>query len=151
MKNPPRLLPLIVAACSMLVSASSAIAQKDDAKDATREQESRRPKLSLRSQPSVTVSPARVVLTAELVGGRDDFEEYYCPTIEWEWGDDTRSESTADCEPYQGGKSQIKRRYTVEHVFRRPGTFKVYFHLKRKSKIIGSASVSIQVRSGGPC
>lgn len=149
MKNLPGVLLLIIAACSALVGSSPA-GQKDDAKESTKEQEARRPKLTLRSQPSVAVSPARVVLTAELLGGSDDFEEYYCPTVEWDWGDDTRSESRTDCEPYQGGKSQIKRRYTVEHIFRRPGAFKVYFHLKRKSKIIGSSSISIQVRSGGP-
>ena len=28
------------------------------------------------------------------------------------------SESTSDCEPYEAGKSQIKRRFTVEHMFR---------------------------------
>ena len=54
----------------------------------------------------------------------DDFEEYYCPTIDWEWGDDTTSESTADCEPYEAGKSEIKRRFTVEHVFRHGGNFR---------------------------
>src|SRR5712692_4647310 len=125
MKNLPRVLLLIIAACSASVGSSSATPQKDDAKESTKEQEARRPKLTLRSQPMVAVTPARVVLTAELVGGSDDFEEYYCPTIEWDWGDDTRSESRTDCEPYEGGKSQIKRRYTVEHIFRRPGMFKI--------------------------
>ena len=60
-----------------------------------------RPKVSLRAQPSVSVAPARIVLTAELQGGSDDFEEYYCPSIEWEWGDDTSSESSSDCEPVE--------------------------------------------------
>src|SRR4051812_21711234 len=78
-----------------------------------------RPKVALRAQPSVAVAPARIVLTAELQGGADDFEDYYCPSIEWDWGDDTTSESSTDCEPYAAGKSQIRRRYTVEHTFRR--------------------------------
>ena len=104
--------------------------------------------LALRSQVVSFGRPGRVVLTAELQGGADDFEEYYCPTVVWEWGDDTASEATADCEPYEEGKSQIKRRFTVEHVFRRPGTFKVYFHMKRRDRTIGSASVAIQVQPG---
>ena len=66
----------------------------------------------------VSVSPARVVLTAEIVGGANDFEEFYCPTIEWDWGDGTQSESSSDCAPYEAGKSEIKRRFTVEHLFR---------------------------------
>src|SRR5581483_218854 len=80
--------------------------------------EAKRPKLTLKANPVVSISPSRVVLTAELVGGSNDYEEYYCPTIEWDWGDGTESDSTIDCEPYQSGKSEIKRRFTVEHVFR---------------------------------
>lgn len=108
-----------------------------------------KPRLSLRAQPTVAISPARIVLTAELVGGPNDFEEYYCPTVEWEWGDDTVSESTLDCDPFESGKSEIKRRFTVQHVFRRVGAYKVYFHIKRKDKTLASASATIQVQPGG--
>ena len=97
----------------------------------SRENDARRPRLTLRAQPAVAVAPARVVLTAEIIGGADDFEEYYCPAIEWDWGDDTTSESTSDCEPYEAGKSEIKRRFTVEHVFR-AGSHQIAFRLKRR-------------------
>jgi len=107
-----------------------------------------RPKLVLRAQPSVGISPARVVLTAELVGGADDFEEYYCASIEWEWGDDTRSESNVDCQPYEPGKSEIKRRVTIQHVFTRSGTYKVTVRLKRREKQVATASTNIQIRPG---
>ena len=121
--------------------------QRSD-KEAAKELEAKRPKITLRAQPPVGVAPVRVVLTAELQGGADDFEEYYCPTIEWAWGDDTSSESTLDCDPYESGKSQIKRRFTVEHQFRREGTYKVYLHLKRNTKTLASASVTVQVQPG---
>jgi hypothetical protein len=88
-----------------------------------------------------------VVLTAELIGGANDFEEFYCPTVEWDWGDGTQSESTSDCEPYEAGKSEIKRRFTISHVFR-AGMYKVSLRLKRRDKAITSATVSIQVRPG---
>jgi hypothetical protein len=141
----------LVATCfALAVSNVVTAGQKSDSKDSQKETDAKRPRLTLRAQPAVTMTPARVVFSAELVGGSDDFEEYYCPTVEWDWGDDTRSESTSDCEPYETSKSQIKRRFTVEHIFRRPGVFKVYLHLKRKSKILTSASTTIQVRSGGP-
>jgi hypothetical protein len=117
-------------------------------RNAAREQDAKRPKMTLRAQPQVSIAPARVMLTAELVGGPDDFEEYYCPSIEWEWGDDTSSESTSDCDPYEAGKSQIKRRYTTQHQFTRPGTYKLYFHLKQKDRILGSATTTIQVQPG---
>lgn len=109
-----------------------------------------RPKFSLRAQPPIGATPQRVVLTAELVGGSDDFEEYYCPSVEWDWGDETKSESTIDCEPYEPGKSVIKRRFVVEHIFRRPGSFKVFIRLKRRDKAVATASTQIQVRAGGP-
>jgi hypothetical protein len=138
-----------VAATAGLAIAASAAPFAAQKGDKSKDQDTNRPRITLRAQPVVAVSPARIVLTAELVGGADDFQEYYCPTVEWAWGDDTVSESTIDCDPYEAGKSQIKRRFTVEHVFRRAGVFKIYFHMKRKDKMLGSASVTVQVQPGG--
>ena len=59
--------------------------------------------------PNVAVAPARVVLTAELRGGSDDFEEFYCPGIQWDWDDGTKSESSSDCEPFEAGKTAADR------------------------------------------
>jgi hypothetical protein len=106
-----------------------------------------RPKITVRAQPAVAITPARVVLTAEVIGGADDFEEYYCPSIEWDWGDDTVSQATTDCEPYETGRSSIRRRYAVEHVFRRPGTFRISLRLKQRDKVVGSGTVSVIVRA----
>jgi hypothetical protein len=107
----------------------------------------RRPKLSLKANPTVSISPARVVLTAELTGGANDYEELYCATVDWDWGDGTESESTTDCEPYETGKSEIKRRFTVQHVFR-AGVHKVAFRLKRNDKTVAGATVTLQVQPG---
>ncbi len=137
-------LALCTAAVALAAGTSIGLAQDNRAK----EDDSRRPKLSMRARPQVVVAPGRVVLTVELAGGADDFEEYYCPSIEWKWGDDTSSESTVDCEPFESGKSQIKRRYTVEHAFRRAGSYKVYFYMKRNDKVLGSASTMVQVQPG---
>ena len=134
---------LVAALLTIGVSAQKTSKDKDQ-KDAP---DTGRPKVSLRAQPLIAMAPARVVLTAELVGGANDFEEFYCSAIEWEWGDGTKSESSSDCAPYEAGKSEIKRRYTVEHVFRQ-GQFRVVFHLKRHDKSVGNATVSLQVRPG---
>jgi hypothetical protein len=144
--NRMRRLASVGASCLLVAVAAAAAPQKDNAKD-NKDNDSRRPKITLKAQPTISMAPSRVVLTAELVGGANDYEEYYCPTVEWDWGDGTHSESTIDCEPYQEGKSEIKRRYTVQHVFR-TGAFKVMFRLKRRDKAIAAATVSIQVRPG---
>ena len=113
-----------------------------------REQGNKKPSLSLKATPAVSFAPARVVVVAEVKGGSDDFEEFYCPTVEWEWGDFTTSTVEADCDPYEPGKSTIKRRYTVEHRFKNPGGFKIILRLKKGNKIIASANSQIQVRAG---
>lgn len=138
---------LVAAALTVTVSAQKTGKDGKDTKD-QKDVADPRPKVSLRAQPVIAMSPARVVLTAELSGGANDFEEFYCGAVEWEWGDGTKSESAADCAPYEAGKSEIKRRFTVEHVFDRPGNFRVMFHLKRHDKAVGNATINIQVRPG---
>src|SRR5690349_10589654 len=134
--------------CLLLLPALLAAApQKDKDKDKDQSADAKRPKLTLKAQPVIAMAPARVVLTAELQGGANDFEDYYCPSVEWDWGDGTQSESTNDCAPYEAGKSEIKRRFTVEHVFR-AGVYRVMFKLKRRDKAVGFATVNIQIRPG---
>jgi hypothetical protein len=108
----------------------------------------RRPKVVLRGAPQISFSPARVTFTAELRGGADDYEEFYCPTIEWDWGDGTQSESTQDCEPYEAGRSQIRRFYTTAHVYEFAGRYNVLFRLKRSKKVIVGSNTVVQVRPG---
>ena len=121
--------------------AAGAAQKREQGREGRKEADAKRPQITLKAQPVISMSPASVVLTAELVGGANDFEEFYCPTIEWDWGDGTHSESTADCAPYEAGKSEIKRRFTVEHVFRRPDNYRVTFRLKRRDKAVGSATI----------
>src|SRR5690349_11851663 len=79
------------------------------------EQGNKKPSLSLKASPAISFAPARIVLVAEVKGGANDFEDFYCPSVDWDWGDETNSVADTDCEPYQPGKSEIKRRYTGEH------------------------------------
>ena len=112
------------------------------------EQGNKKPSLSLKASPSVSFAPSRVVLVAEVKGGANDHEEFYCPTVEWEWGDLTTSVAEADCDPYEPAKSEIKRRYTIEHHYKNPGSFRVALRLKKGNKLIAQASAQIQVRAG---
>jgi hypothetical protein len=113
-----------------------------------REQGNKKPSLSLKATPAVSFAPARIVVVAEVKGGSNDFEDFYCPSIEWEWGDLTTSTAEADCEPYEAGKSEIRRRYTVEHRFKNPGGFKIILRLKKGTKVVATANTVVQVRAG---
>jgi len=107
-----------------------------------------RPKVSVKASPAMGISPARVVASADINGGANDYEELYCPSIERAWGDDTKSTSSNDCEPYEAGKSEIKRRFTADHVYRQAGEFKIQFRLKKKDKAVAAARTSVTIRPG---
>src|SRR5919106_6686282 len=85
------------------------------------QEENKKPSLSLKATPPISFSPAKVRVVAEARGGADDYAEFYCPTIEWDWGDGTVSENTVDCEPYEAGKSEIRRRFNAEHTYHTSG------------------------------
>jgi hypothetical protein len=116
--------------------------------------EASKPSVSVRASPNVGFAPMRVVITAEIKGGPDDYEEFYCPTIEWDIvsldgrGDGAKSEQKLECDPYQAGTSEIKRRYIREQVFKFSGEYNIKFNLKQKSKVVGGGRTSIKIRSG---
>jgi len=113
-----------------------------------RAEEDKKPSLSLKANPPVGFSPLRVRLVVELKGGADDYVDFYCPGVEWVWGDGTESESSEDCDPYTAGVSSIKRRWSTEHVFRQAGNYRVAFRLKQNNKVVGTSSANVQVRPG---
>ncbi|OYW05637.1 MAG: hypothetical protein B7X11_01775 [Acidobacteria bacterium 37-65-4] len=106
----------------------------------------RRPSIVLRANPAVAFAPARIVVTAELSGGANDYQDFYCAKVEWSWGDDTTSESQDDCDPYEAGKTEIRRRYTNEHRFELPGHYDVRFTLKQGKTSVGSGTVPVRIR-----
>jgi hypothetical protein len=110
--------------------------------------EDKKPSLSLKATPVAGFAPLRVRLTVDVRGGADDFQDLYCPSVEWEWGDDLRSGNSEDCAPYEPGKTLIKRRYSTEHVFRYGGTYKVTLRLKQKDRVVALSSTTIEVRPG---
>jgi hypothetical protein len=107
-----------------------------------------KPNLSLKATPAITFSPANIFFVAEVKGGPDDFEELYCPSVEWEWGDGTKDQSSVDCDPYEAGKSQIKRRYVAQKRYQSSGDYRVTFRLRQKDRVVGSATTQLKVRPG---
>ena len=115
------------------------------------EQGKGRPKSALRVNPTLVFPPARVVATAELTEGANDFQDYYCPKIEWIWGDETQSESGEDCDPYEAGKSEIRRRYSADHTYRpdpmgQPANYELIFRMKQGTKVVLSLRQTIKVQ-----
>ena len=131
------------AAVLMLTTAVVAAQKPASPKD----KDQKNPTLKLTARPPLGMSPARIVLTADLNGGPNDAEDYYCPTVEWDWGDGTTSETSSDCDPYEPGKSEIRRRYSIDHVFR-AGNYRVVLRLKKRDKLVTSATVSLEIRPG---
>jgi len=105
-----------------------------------------KPKAALRVNPALIFVPQRIVATAELTGGADDFQDYYCPKIEWIWDDTTTSESTEDCAAYEPGASIIRRRYTADHTYKDPGNYDVVFRMKQGSKIVLSLRQTVRAQ-----
>ena len=108
-----------------------------------------KPELTLRASPKVGFAPTEILFVAELRGGADDFEDLYCTTIEWDWDDDTRSESTPDCEPYEPGTTTIRRRFSTRHRFDYGGRYEVRLNLKRRDDVVASARTIVELRGGG--
>ncbi len=105
-----------------------------------------RPSITLKVTPAIGFAPVRMVFVAEIKGG--DHTSLYCPAVEWDWGDDTKSETKADCDPFEPGTSELKRRYVVDHSFESPGAWKVQLRLKQKDKVVARGSVTVNVRPG---
>jgi hypothetical protein len=141
-----RILAGLATTVALAVSVAASVAQDHAANDKA-DKDKKKPSVSLKSSPAFGFAPVRMVLTAELKGG-SDHEELYCPEVEWVWGDDTKSEQLADCDPYEPGKSEIKRRYVVSHTFQNAGIYEVQFWLKQKDKRIVGGRTTITVRPG---
>lgn len=107
----------------------------------------RRPSLNLRATPRMAFSPVNVFFTAELIGG-DDVEQYYCPEVEWDWGDGGKSVQESDCAPYEPGVSKIERRFSADHLYRRAFVYTIAVTLRRTRHSIAKADIKITVRPG---
>ncbi len=141
--QPTTLLRAFLVALAAAVSLGPATLAQDRNQD-----KDRKPSLSVKATPQVGFSPARIVAVAELKGGANDYEDYYCVDVEWDWGDETRSESSVDCEPYEAGRSQIARRFSQERVYREGGSYKISVRLKKKDKTIVVATTNVRIRAG---
>ena len=111
-------------------------------------EDNKKPSVALRATPPVGFAPLKVRVAAELKGGADDYEDFYCATVEWDWADGTTSGTSEDCNPYEPGKSTIQRRFSAEHTFRQGGEYDVVFRLKQKNRVVAYSKAMVRVRAG---
>jgi hypothetical protein len=63
---------------------------------------------------------------AELVGGRDNDQRFYCAASTWAYGDGPAMTSTPSCTPWTPD-STIPRQFTSTHAYMAPGRYVVSF------------------------
>lgn len=110
--------------------------------------DSAKPSLKLRASPTVLFTQGQVTLTGELRGVDEDDAAFYCPSVEWDWGDGTRSVTSSDCQPFEPGVSEIRTRYVRQHRYPYPGQFRVVLRLRQGTSTLVSASTTVTVRPG---
>ena len=85
-----------------------------------------------RGMPNKRISPKVTVrVTAELqdLDKAKDLEKYYCLDELWDWDDDTESEYSPDCDPYEPG-TELKTQFGASHQYRTPGSFRIRLRLE---------------------
>jgi hypothetical protein len=106
----------------------------------------KKPKLELRLAPSMAIAPVEVTVFIDLRGG-DDLEEFYCPEIDVDWGDGSRSVQESDCAPFGPG-AVVTRHFSVSHPYRQGGLYRVRVRLRRAGKTIASEEQAVSIRAG---
>ncbi len=107
--------------------------------------EERKPRLDVRATPRMAFPPALVLVTGQLVGG-DDLEEFYCPALEWDWGDGGRSAQESDC-PAFDVDMKMARRFSARHAYREPGTYEIKLTLRRASRSVAAGTALVHIAS----
>lgn len=95
-----------------------------------------------RVRSGVTV---RITARLEKLDEAEDLEEYYCLDQVWEWDDDTDSEYSPDCDPYEEGM-EIETRFSASHQYRYPGTYTVWLRLQRNGETVIAGNARVQIR-----
>ncbi len=129
----------LVAVCVLGLAAATASGASDKNK----------PSLNIRATPVSGFAPLKISVSVTLQGGANDYQDFYCPSVEWDWDDGTKSQEKIDCDPYEAGKSEIRRSYRAEHKYEFGGSeFRVQFRLKQKNKTVASTSTTVRVQPG---
>jgi hypothetical protein len=136
------------AGCLSVAALATALAAGGPVNAGQRSDDNKKPSVAFKVTPPVGFTPLKVRVVVDLKGGANDYADFYCAKVEWDWADGNISGSSEDCDPYQAGKSEIQRRFTAEHIFRQSGEYDVAFRLKQKDRIVAYSKGTVRVRSG---
>ena len=112
------------------------------------QEEEEQPELTLRARRNLGFAPVEIGFTGLLRWGADDNERFYCLSAEWDWDDGTRSESIFDCDPYEPGVSEIRRRFSRRHSYDIGGRYEIRLILKKRDEVIATARTAVRVQGG---
>ena len=121
------------------LNATTSVAEQED---------DEQPELTLRARRNLGFAPVEVAFTGLVRGGADDDETFYCVSAEWDWDDGTRSESIFDCDPYEPGVSEIRRRFSRRHSYDIGGRYEIRLILRKRDEVIAMARTSVTVQGG---
>lgn len=93
--------------------------------------------------PRILLRGGPAVLSVRVQGPEDPL--LWCPTVVWDFGDGTKREHQASCDPYDPLTSRIPRRYSTTHGFRWRGNFRPTLKLMVGDKVVYMVTGSIQV------
>ena len=78
-----------------------------------------KPRASLGVFPHFSFAPHEVIFTIRIEG--PEVEKFYCPKIEWIFGDGSASSTLSDCAPWESHESSdYGRVYTKQHKYWNP-------------------------------
>jgi hypothetical protein len=102
--------------------------------------------LRLKALPQIALTPARISFTGFLSGNRN-LERYYCPEVEWRFGDGARSVLSPDCHSVENRDlTPINRLWSVHHNYRWSGVYDVKLILRRDGRAVATATTQVVVR-----
>jgi len=109
-----------------------------------------------REKPSVELKPIRkiwvldagacsvdVTFRLEVKDAGD--ERYYCPEIEWEWEDGTRSIEESDCPPFEEAEKDRRFVRRKTHAIARSGQWTITVRLSKAGELIHEEDAQVVV------
>lgn len=105
-----------------------------------------KPRIEFRALPQFGFSPLKVHALVIIENGG---QELYCPEVEWNWGDSSRSFETSDCAPYEKSEeTEGPVSFGRDHVYG-PGEYVLTVTLSRGAKQLRSMTQKIRVMERG--
>jgi hypothetical protein len=96
---------------------------------------------------TLPAAPESVTVTYRLLIDDKGDEDYYCPRVEWEWEDGTRSSEESDCPPFgDAGSRHHRRTWRRDREYWDPGVYGVCVRLFKADRMVRFVDTKVEVR-----